>query len=63
MNDIQTYADEMFNKFVMAQIPMSDFDGYVNMIKRMGVEKSAGQFFRKGGSSARKRGVPFSFLT
>jgi putative aldouronate transport system substrate-binding protein len=40
MNDIQTYADEMFNKFVMAQIPMSDFDGYVNMIKRMGVDKA-----------------------
>ena len=38
MNDIDTYVQEMHNKFVMGQAPMSDWDNYVSTIKRMGID-------------------------
>lgn len=40
MNDIQTYVQEMQYKFIMGQIPMSDFDKYVDQLKKMNIEKA-----------------------
>ncbi|OCT11242.1 ABC transporter substrate-binding protein [Paenibacillus pectinilyticus] len=38
MNDVKTYRDEMFNKFVMGAEPIENFDKYVQTMKSMGVE-------------------------
>lgn len=38
-NEISTYVDEMFLKFVMGQEPISNFDKYVSQIQKMGVDK------------------------
>jgi putative aldouronate transport system substrate-binding protein len=40
-NDIKTYKDEMWAKFVAGDIPITDenFNNYVNTIKKMGIDK------------------------
>ncbi|MFE5319408.1 extracellular solute-binding protein [Paenibacillus sp. NPDC056579] len=40
MADINTYKDEMFNKFVMGAEPLSSFDKYVQTIQGMGLEEA-----------------------
>ncbi|RAV20873.1 extracellular solute-binding protein [Paenibacillus contaminans] len=40
MNDINTYYQEMFNKFVMGLEPLSSFDKYVETINKMGVDEA-----------------------
>jgi len=40
MNDIKTYRDEMFNKFIMGAEPIENFDKFVNVIKEMGIEEA-----------------------
>ncbi len=37
--DITTYKDEMFVKFVMGTEPLSNFDKYVDTLKKMGLDK------------------------
>ena len=39
-NEINTYASEMFNKFVMGQEPIENFDQYLEQIKNMGVDEA-----------------------
>ncbi len=39
LNDINTYYQEMFNKFVMGVEPLSNFDKFVETIKKMGIEE------------------------
>lgn len=36
--EIQTYKDEMINKFVMGKEPLSNFDSFVNKLKSMGID-------------------------
>nr|WP_274655396.1 extracellular solute-binding protein [Paenibacillus humicola] len=38
MNDVNTYKDEMFNKFIMGAEPLDNFDKYVKTIESMGIE-------------------------
>lgn len=38
MNSIQTYVDESFVQFVMGTKPLSEFDGYIAQLKKMGIE-------------------------
>ena len=38
MGDITTYVDTMFNKFVMGDEPISNFDAYIATLKKMGIE-------------------------
>ena len=40
MTDIETYADEMFIKFIMGLEPLSNFDNYVNTIKGMNIDEA-----------------------
>ncbi|MGG1515711.1 extracellular solute-binding protein [Paenibacillus oryzisoli] len=40
MNDVKTYRDEMFNKFVMNAEPIENFDKYVQTMKSMGIEEA-----------------------
>lgn len=40
MNDVKTYRDEMFNKFVMGAEPIENFDKYVQTMKSMGIEEA-----------------------
>lgn len=40
MNDVQTYRDEMFDKFVMGTEPLDNFDKFVDTIKNMGIEEA-----------------------
>ncbi|UKS25215.1 ABC transporter substrate-binding protein [Paenibacillus sp. HWE-109] len=40
MNDVKTYRDEMFNKFVMNAEPIENFDKYVQTMKGMGIEEA-----------------------
>ncbi|GFZ90805.1 sugar ABC transporter permease [Paenibacillus marchantiophytorum] len=40
MNDVKTYRDEMFNKFVMNGEPIENFDKYVQTMKGMGIEEA-----------------------
>ncbi|MCU6710195.1 extracellular solute-binding protein [Paenibacillus sp. J5C_2022] len=37
--DITTYEDEMIQKFVMGNKPISEFDNFVSTLKRMGIER------------------------
>ena len=39
-NEINTYAAEMFNKFIMGQEPLDNFDQYLEQIKNMGVDEA-----------------------
>ncbi|MCM0649608.1 extracellular solute-binding protein [Clostridium swellfunianum] len=38
-NEISTYVDEMFLKFVMGQEPISNFDKYTSQIQKMDIDK------------------------
>ena len=38
MSEVKSYTDEMFNKFVIGQIQLTEFDNYVNTIKKMKIE-------------------------
>jgi putative aldouronate transport system substrate-binding protein len=40
MNEINTYVQEMFDKFVMGQEPLDNFDNYINTLKGMGIEEA-----------------------
>ena len=40
MNEINTYAIEMFNSFISGKTPLSDFDKYVSTLKGMGLDKA-----------------------
>lgn len=40
MADINTYKDEMFNKFVMGAEPLDNFDKFVAQLKTMGIEEA-----------------------
>lgn len=40
MNDVQTYVQEMQYKFIMGQVPLSDFDKYIDQLKKMNIEKA-----------------------
>jgi putative aldouronate transport system substrate-binding protein len=37
--DLNTYLDEMYQKFVMGYEPMEKYDEFVNMTKRLGIER------------------------
>lgn len=39
MTDINTYYQEMFNKFIMGVEPLANFDKYVETMKKMGIEE------------------------
>lgn len=38
-NEIKTYVDEMFLKFVMGQEPISNYDKFTSQIQKMGIDK------------------------
>jgi putative aldouronate transport system substrate-binding protein len=38
MNQVNTYTDEMYNKFIMGQAPLDQFDKYISNLKSMGIE-------------------------
>ncbi len=40
MNDVKTYRDEMFGKFIMGSEPIANFDKFVSTIKGMGIEEA-----------------------
>ncbi len=40
MNDVNTYYDEMINKFIMGVVPISQFDEFVETLKGMGIEEA-----------------------
>jgi putative aldouronate transport system substrate-binding protein len=40
MIDIETYRDEMIQKFIMGAAPLSDFDKFVEQIKKMGINEA-----------------------
>lgn len=42
MNDINTYKDEMYLKFIMGQEPLDNFDKYVKTIEGMGLQEAIG---------------------
>lgn len=39
MNDVRTYVDEMFIKFIIGVEPLSNWDKYVNQIRKIGIDK------------------------
>ncbi len=39
MNDIQTYVDEMVLNFVFGKEPLSNFDSYVDQLKKLGIDQ------------------------
>jgi putative aldouronate transport system substrate-binding protein len=40
MGDINTYRDEMFDKFVMGKEPLANLNAYYDTLKRMGIEEA-----------------------
>ncbi|MFE5320623.1 extracellular solute-binding protein [Paenibacillus sp. NPDC056579] len=40
MNDVNTFKDEMFNKFIMGAEPLDNFDKYVKTIEGMGIQEA-----------------------
>jgi putative aldouronate transport system substrate-binding protein len=40
MTEINTYRDEMTLKFIMGQVPLSEFDDFVNTIKGMNIDRA-----------------------
>lgn len=40
MNEINTYKDEMFVKFIMGMEPLENFDKYVEQIKKMNIQRA-----------------------
>jgi putative aldouronate transport system substrate-binding protein len=39
INEVNTYADEMFLKFIMGVEPMENYDKYIEQLKKLGIEK------------------------
>ena len=37
--EIQTYKDEMINKFIMGKEPLDNFDNFVETLNSMGIEE------------------------
>lgn len=40
LSQVNTYMDEMVNKFIMNQTDMSEWDGFIENIKKMGIERA-----------------------
>ncbi|MDD3902770.1 MAG: extracellular solute-binding protein [Sphaerochaeta sp.] len=40
MNNVKTYADEMESKFITGALSMSEFNTYVNQLKKFGIERA-----------------------
>ncbi|MEF3303792.1 hypothetical protein [Paenibacillus sp. GYB003] len=40
MNDVNTYYDEMVNKFIMGVEPLDRFDDFVAAVRRMGIDEA-----------------------
>jgi putative aldouronate transport system substrate-binding protein len=40
MSDIKTYVDEMTVKFIIGQEPLSRYDGFVQTVKNMGIDRA-----------------------
>ncbi|MDY4611453.1 MAG: extracellular solute-binding protein [Sphaerochaetaceae bacterium] len=40
MNNVKTYSDEMESKFITGALPISEFDTYVNQLKKFGLERA-----------------------
>lgn len=40
MSDINTYTDEMFNKFIMGTEPIANFDKYVQKVKDLNIDEA-----------------------
>ncbi len=40
MNEINTYTDEMFNKFIMGLEPIDNYDKYVQRVKGLGIDNA-----------------------
>ncbi|NBK23044.1 MAG: extracellular solute-binding protein [Spirochaetia bacterium] len=40
MNNVLTYANEMESKFITGALPISEFDTYVNQLKKFGIERA-----------------------
>jgi putative aldouronate transport system substrate-binding protein len=40
MSEVTTYADEMMIKFILGTEPLSNWDSYVNTIKKMGIDRA-----------------------
>jgi putative aldouronate transport system substrate-binding protein len=40
MNEVNTFTNEMFIKFVMGQGELTGFDQYVDQVKSMGIERA-----------------------
>jgi putative aldouronate transport system substrate-binding protein len=40
MTDLNTYKNEMINKFIMGAEPLSKFDDYINTLKKLGMEEA-----------------------
>ncbi len=39
MSDVSTFKDEMILKFIVGELPLSEFDNYVEQIEALGIEK------------------------
>jgi len=39
MNEVNTYAQEMYFKFIMGQEPLTNFDKYITQLKNLGIDK------------------------
>ena len=39
LNEINTYAEEMYIKFIIGTVPLSDFDKFVSTIKQLGIDE------------------------
>lgn len=40
LNEANTYRDEMLHKFIIGQVPMSEFDNYIKTLKSIGIDKA-----------------------
>lgn len=39
MGDLNTYRDEMVSKFIIGQVPLSEFDNFVKQLKSLGIDQ------------------------
>ncbi len=44
MNEINTYQDEMTVKFIMGTEPLKNFDQYVSVVQKMGIDRAIGLY-------------------
>jgi putative aldouronate transport system substrate-binding protein len=40
MNDVKTYTDEMFDKFIMGVEPIENFDKFVDRLNKMNIQEA-----------------------